>query len=176
MRKSMKAWLYLYDMHKIKQPLTIGLDFAQRYKLGVHLDTTGTLYLWYDRWKIATKMKKGNSERQAMTMNETKLTDKQERDKNICVVTNHTVTISPYHISIVPLTPINQIRSIYTNIPLQIEDSLFISINQPNIAIIPTLQELESFNMWQIHSNLMESRWSHNNYIKEHDNLLCERL
>ena len=30
---------------KVKQPLIKGLDFAQRYKLGVDWDTSGTLYL-----------------------------------------------------------------------------------------------------------------------------------
>ena len=30
---------------KLKQPLIIGLDFAQRYKLGVDWNTSGTLYL-----------------------------------------------------------------------------------------------------------------------------------
>ena len=30
---------------KLKQPLIIGLDFAQRYKLGVDWDNSGTLYL-----------------------------------------------------------------------------------------------------------------------------------
>ena len=52
-------------------------------------------------------MKKGNSERKVTTMHEIELTDNQERNKKIHVVTKHTVTLPPYHISIVSLIPIN---------------------------------------------------------------------
>ena len=38
--------------------IQIGLDFAQRYKLGVDWDTSRALYLWLDGSKIATAMKK----------------------------------------------------------------------------------------------------------------------
>ena len=33
---------------KLKQSLIIGLDVAQRYKLGLDSDTSGTLFLWHD--------------------------------------------------------------------------------------------------------------------------------
>ena len=46
----------------LKQPLIIGLDFAQRYKLGLDWDTSGRFYLWLDGWKIAIAVKKGNVE------------------------------------------------------------------------------------------------------------------
>ena len=58
---------------KLKQSLIIGLDFAQRYQLGGDWDTSGTLYLWLDRWKTATAIQQGNMEREVMTMHETKL-------------------------------------------------------------------------------------------------------
>ena len=73
-------------------------------------------------------MKRCNSERQLMTMYETKLTDKQERNEKSQKVTNHTVTISPYHISVVPLTAINYIGSIQTNILVEIEENPFLPI------------------------------------------------
>ena len=57
-------------------------------------------------------MKKGNSERQVMTMYETELTDKQERNERIHIETNYTVTISHYYISTVPLILINHTGSI----------------------------------------------------------------
>ena len=43
---------------KLKEPLMIGLDFAQRYRLGVDRDTSGTLYIQLNGWKIATKIKR----------------------------------------------------------------------------------------------------------------------
>ena len=39
---------------KLKQPLIIGLDFAQRYRLEVDWDISGNLHIWLNGWKIAT--------------------------------------------------------------------------------------------------------------------------
>ena len=129
---------------ELKLPLIIGLDFAKGYKLGVDWDTSEKLYLWHDGSKIAIMKKKGNSERQVMTIYEMKLTDKQERNEKIHVVTKHTIIIPPYHISIVPLPSINHTENIKTNTLLEIENSLFFCIKQLNITITPTLQKLES--------------------------------
>ena len=87
---------------KLKQPLIIGLDFAQRYKLGVDWNTSGTLSLWLDWWKIASTMKKASIERHVMTIQEPKLTIEHERDEKMCVVTRITVALPPHHITIVP--------------------------------------------------------------------------
>ena len=89
-------------------------------------------------------MKKGNIERQVMTMYKTKLTDKQETNGKIFVVTQHTVTLPPYHISIVPLMAINYAANMHTNTLIEIDDNPFFSIEQPNITIIPALQKLDS--------------------------------
>ena len=89
-------------------------------------------------------MKKGNSQRQVMTISETKLLYKQEINEKICVVTKHTVTHLPYYISIVPLTSINHTESILINTLIEIEGNPFFSLEQPNIIIMPTLQELDS--------------------------------
>ena len=59
-------------------------------------------------------MKKGNIEREVMTMYETKLTDKQEINEKIHVVTKYTVTLPPHHISLVPLTLICYAGNIQT--------------------------------------------------------------
>ena len=65
-------------------------------------------------------MKRCNTERQVMTMYENKLTDKQEINEKIHVVTMYTVTLQPYHISIVPLTPINYPGKIHADTLLEI--------------------------------------------------------
>ena len=80
-----------------------------------------------------------------MTVCETAKGEKQEIDKRTHIVTSHTVTILPYHISIILLTPINHIYNInlQMNTLLEMEENFFLSIKQPNITIIPTLQKLE---------------------------------
>ena len=45
-------------MHKIKTAFDKKTWFFPRYQLGVGWDSSGTLYLWCDRQKIATMMKK----------------------------------------------------------------------------------------------------------------------
>ena len=44
-------------LKKLKQPLIIGLDFAQCYKTGVDWDTYGTLFLKYKGRKITTALR-----------------------------------------------------------------------------------------------------------------------
>ena len=63
---------------KLKQPLIIGLNFSQRYKLGVDWDTSGTLYLQCEWWKITNVIRKGNLQRQVMTICETALAEKKK--------------------------------------------------------------------------------------------------
>ena len=43
---------------KMKQPLIMGLDFSQRYKLDIDWDAYGTLFLRYKGERIATTIKK----------------------------------------------------------------------------------------------------------------------
>ena len=58
--------------------------------------------------------------------------------------TNHFVTIPLYHISVVPLKLVNYIcdTNLKPNTLLQIEETPFLSIEQPNRFIIPVLQKL----------------------------------
>ena len=86
-------------------------------------------------------MKRGNTERQAMTMYETKLTDKQWIKEKICVVTKHAVILPPCHISIMLFTPINYSGTTQTGTLLEMEEIPFFSIEQPNIIIISALQK-----------------------------------
>ena len=58
-----------------------------------------------------------------MTLRETPLAEKQTIDERKQVVTNHTVTIPPYHISIIPFKPVNHTFGInlQTNTLLEIK-------------------------------------------------------
>ena len=62
----------------------------------------------------------------------------------MCFVTNHTVTVPPYHISIRPIKPINHMFGTYLqpNTLLETEENPFLSIEQLNITTIPVLQEI----------------------------------
>ena len=60
-------------------------------------------------------MQKGNRERQVITMYGTKVPDKQDIIEKTLVVTTHTVTLPPNHISMVPLTLIHYTGNIQSN-------------------------------------------------------------
>ena len=72
------------------------------------------------------------------------LTDKQETNEKICVVTQHTVTLLPNYISIVPLKPIHYAANLHTKKLIEIKENHFFSIEQSNITIIPALKKLDS--------------------------------
>ena len=76
-----------------------------------------------------------------MTIHEPELTNKQETDAKIHVITKSTVTLPPKHISIVPLTPINYSGKIHRDTLLEREENPFSTIEQPNITVIPALQK-----------------------------------
>ena len=65
-------------------------------------------------------------------------------NEKIHVVTKHTATLPPHHISIVPLSPINYTENIQTNTLLDMEENPFFLIEQSNITIIPGLQKLDN--------------------------------
>ena len=60
-------------------------------------------------WQIkkATAIKRGNSEKQVLAICEAELVEKQQIVEKTHVETSHTATTPLYHISIIPLTPIN---------------------------------------------------------------------
>ena len=66
---------------KLKQPLTVGLDFAQRPKISIDLDSYGTLFLRYEGNRIATAMKKDNLCQQVIAFLEALVAEKWARDK-----------------------------------------------------------------------------------------------
>ena len=49
---------------KLKQHLILGIDFAQRYKIGIDWDVNGKLFLRGEGKKIASSLKTINSEQQ----------------------------------------------------------------------------------------------------------------
>ena len=69
-----------------------------------------------------------------------------ETDQKICLLTTNTVTIPPHHISLVPLKATNQTMN--TKFPseasLEIEENPFLTIEQPELLLIPTLEKLGS--------------------------------
>ena len=90
-------------------------------------------------------MKKDNPIQQLIASLETSLDEKQVIDKRTCIVANHTVTIPCYHMSVTPLKQVNYTcdTNLNSNTLLEIEESPFLSIEQPNMMIIPVLQKLE---------------------------------
>ena len=95
------------------------------------------------RWtKIATAMKTGNKERQVMTMNETKLPDKQDMNEKTQGVITHSYFATSLHLSSAINT--NNLHRKYTNTLLEMEVNSFFLIEQPDVTIIPALQKLDS--------------------------------
>ena len=72
--------------------------------------------------------------------------NKMRQNQKIHLITTTTVTIPPLHISLVPLKAINQV--INTEFPsealLEIEENPFLTIEQPKLVFMPTLQRLGS--------------------------------
>ena len=67
----------------------------------------GTLFLRCEGWKIASSMKMTNAGKCTVASLETPSGKSQEAGQKLCLMTNHTVNIPPYHISIIPLKSIN---------------------------------------------------------------------
>ena len=67
-----------------------------------------------------------------------------ETYKKLCLMTSHTVTIPPYHISIVPFKSVHHALSsnIKPNTLIEVEENPFLSIEQLDMIIIPMLQKL----------------------------------
>ena len=86
----------------------------------------------------------GNMERRVMTIHESKLTNKQETDEKNHIITKSTVTLSPHHISMVPLTLTNYSSKKHTDTLLEMEENTFFAIEQPNITTIHALQKLDN--------------------------------
>ena len=126
---------------KLRQQFIIGLNFAQRYKIGVDWDAYGTLFLRYKGKKIATVMRKSNPCWQSVALLETLVSDTWAKDERKCFVTNNTFAISPYHVSIILLQPVDHMV-LWPNTVIEIDKNSFPLIEQPSIAILPLLQKV----------------------------------
>ena len=84
-----------------------GIKFAQRYKIEVDWDAYGTSVLKIQSKKDNHSNKKGNPYQQSVALLGTPVADKWAHDERKHFVTNNTVTIPPYHISIVLLKPLD---------------------------------------------------------------------
>ena len=162
---------------KLKQPLILRLDFAQRYRIGIDWDIYGTLFLRCEGKKIATSMKIINPGQWTIAFLETPSGKPQETDQELCLIINHTVIIPLYHISIAPLKPINHTISsnIKPNTLNEIEENPFLSIKQWNLIIIPMLQKLEL----RIPDVYMAVLWNPSGQViieKKHYHWLCKRI
>ena len=73
-------------------------------------------------------------------------------------MTNHSATIPLYHVSIIPLQPVNYTSGInlQPNTLLEIEENPFLSIKQLSITITPVLQRLGL----RIPDNFMAILWN----------------
>ena len=80
----------------------------------------------YCFWEI------NNLEQWTIASLETSAGKQNETDQKLCLITNNTVTIPPYHISIAPLKAINW--TIKNNIKPNalIEENPFLAIKQPD--------------------------------------------
>ena len=105
--------------------LFLGLDFAQRYRIGIDWDMYGKLFL-------RCEGKKTPSGKQ------------YEIDQKLHLMTNNTFTIPLYHISIAPLKAIYHAicNKFKPNIIIEIEENHFLAIEQLDIVLIPILQKL----------------------------------
>ena len=88
---------------ELKQPLILGLNFTQRYRIGIALAMYRTLFLRHEGKKIAISMKTINPEQWTIASLETPSGKPKETDQKSHLMTNHAVTIPPYHISIISL-------------------------------------------------------------------------
>ena len=78
---------------KLKQPLFLGLTFAQRYGIEIDWEMYGTLFLRCECKKITTSMKMTNPDQWTIVFSETPSDKTQEIDHKLHLMTNHTVTV-----------------------------------------------------------------------------------
>ena len=88
---------------KLKQHLILGLDFVQRYRIGIDWDMHGKLFLRSEGKKMATSMKIYNLEHQTIASLEISAGKQNETAQKLHLITNNTATIPPYHSSVAPL-------------------------------------------------------------------------
>ena len=125
----------------LKHPLTIGLDFAQWYRIGVGQDAYGTLFLIYKGKKITTIMRKDNQCQPLVALLDIPVANTYAGYERKCSFTNRTITIPPYHVSMISLIPVRQ-PILLPNTLIGIDKSPFLLKEQHSISILPLLQKV----------------------------------
>ena len=124
---------------KLKQHLILWLNFAERYRIGME-----NSFLDMNARKKAPSMKTNDFGQWTIASLTISANEQTETEQKLCLITTNIVTIPPYHISIFPLQAINQ--EINTNIQpdalIEIEENTFLTIEQLDLILIPTLQKL----------------------------------
>ena len=89
-------------------------------------------------------MKTNDLEQQTLAFLEAPSGRQHETDRQTTFITNKTVTMPPYHISIAPLKAINHVISnnIKSTTFIEIEGNLFLAIEQLDLVLKPMLQKL----------------------------------
>ena len=78
---------------KLKQPVIIGLDFAQHYKIRLDWNVYETLFFRHEGKKIATAVRKGNQCQLSVALLETPVGDKYAGEQ----LSYHLITYQGYH-------------------------------------------------------------------------------
>ena len=129
--------------NKLKH-LILGLDVTQRCRIGIDWDMYGKLFLRGKAKKMVISMKTNDLKQGTIGFLKTPPGKEHKTDQKLCLITNNTVTIPSYHISIAPLKAINY--AISNNIKLytlvEIEETPFLVIEQPDPVLTPMLQNL----------------------------------
>ena len=104
----------------------------------------GKLFLRHEGKKIATPMKTNNLEQWTIASLEISEGKQNKTGQELCLITNNTVTVPPYHISIALLRAINHVinNTIKSNSFIEKEENPFLFREQPDLILMPVLQKL----------------------------------
>ena len=133
-------------MYQIEAAFNFRPASCSKIKNGIDWEIKEKLSLRCKDKKIATSLKTNNSGQQTIASLKISTDEQNETEPKICLIITTTVTIPPHHISFVPLKVINQ--AINTRFPsealLEIEENPFLTIEQPELVLMPTVQRLGS--------------------------------
>ena len=117
-----------------------------------------------------TSIQKSKPKQQVVALIGVSLDEKWANSEQICLVTNYTVTILPYHIIIISLKPLNCTAgiNIQPNTLLKMEEELFLSFWTTRYYSTTSTAEIRAENTWQFYGCTMESKWSYHNFKEKH--------
>ena len=123
-------------------------------------------------------MKTNDTEQWTIASLEIQAGKQNEMDKKLHLITNNAVTILPYDTSTAPLKAIKQaINNNFTpNGLIEIEVNPFLTIEQPELILIPMLQKLGSQTLDVYMAVLGNPVRANYNIKMEHNSWLCRRI